>query len=258
MSATARNHVDFSHSILSKRPLNGGALILSGNTTIENASGTGPGAITLNGSVLEFEENYTFDKLTLNGGVVTGHGSIATVERGGMVQGYGGFFWETGSLVLHNDGTINANVKGQWLSIYEMPFVNDGLVLASGGGNILIDYFDPSEDPWSNAANGIISVINGGTLQLGSRFTNFGLITAVNSTVDFSDGTVRVQNDGKIHIFGGTLIFGSIIGNDTAPWTDAGLITTVSSLLKNPRHGESVVIQFSVTNRRRLACGAHL
>ena len=31
-----------------------------------------------------------------------------------------------------------------------------------------------------------------------------------------------------------------------------------SSLLKNPRHGESVVIQFSVTNRRRLACGAHL
>jgi hypothetical protein len=31
-----------------------------------------------------------------------------------------------------------------------------------------------------------------------------------------------------------------------------------SSLLKNPRHGESVVIQFSVTNRRRLACAAHL
>ena len=31
-----------------------------------------------------------------------------------------------------------------------------------------------------------------------------------------------------------------------------------NSLLKNPRHGESVVIQFSVTNRRRLACGAHL
>ena len=31
-----------------------------------------------------------------------------------------------------------------------------------------------------------------------------------------------------------------------------------SSLLKNPRHGESVVIQFSVTNWRRLACGAHL
>ena len=31
-----------------------------------------------------------------------------------------------------------------------------------------------------------------------------------------------------------------------------------SSLLKNPRHGESIVIQFSVTNRRRLACAAHL
>ena len=31
-----------------------------------------------------------------------------------------------------------------------------------------------------------------------------------------------------------------------------------SSLLKNPRHGERVVNEFSVTNRRRLACGAHL
>jgi hypothetical protein len=31
-----------------------------------------------------------------------------------------------------------------------------------------------------------------------------------------------------------------------------------SSLLKNSRHGESVVIQFSITNRRRLACAAHL
>jgi hypothetical protein len=35
-------------------------------------------------------------------------------------------------------------------------------------------------------------------------------------------------------------------------------IVRTNSLLKNPRHGESVVIQFSVTNRRRLACGAHL
>jgi hypothetical protein len=31
------------------------------------------------------------------------------------------------------------------------------------------------------------------------------------------------------------------------------LMIKPSSLLKNPRHGESVVIQFSVTNRRRLA-----
>ena len=38
---------------------------------------------------------------------------------------------------------------------------------------------------------------------------------------------------------------------------EVGLIC-VSSLLKNPRHGESVVILVSVTNWRRLACGAHL
>ena len=37
-----------------------------------------------------------------------------------------------------------------------------------------------------------------------------------------------------------------------------GVAISSSSLLKNSRHGESVVIQFSVTNRRRLACAAHL
>jgi putative hemolysin len=41
--------------------------------------------------------------------------------------------------------------------------------------------------------------------------------------------------------------------------TSVAILTgTFSSLLKNPRLGEAVVIQFSVTNRRRLACGAHL
>ena len=40
--------------------------------------------------------------------------------------------------------------------------------------------------------------------------------------------------------------------------TQSAVDLSTSSLLKNPRHGESVVIQFSVTNWRRLACGAHL
>ena len=48
-----------------------------------------------------------------------------------------------------------------------MPFVNDGLVIATDGGNISIDWNDPFGDPWSNKADGIISVTDGGTLQLG-------------------------------------------------------------------------------------------
>jgi hypothetical protein len=52
--------------------LNSGALALTGNTTIENSDGTGPGAITLNGSSLIFGKNYTVYSLTLNGGSVIG------------------------------------------------------------------------------------------------------------------------------------------------------------------------------------------
>ena len=90
-----------------------------------------------------FAENYTLHKLTLHGGWVEGRGSTVTVAKGGLVQGYGGFvFGPVASLKLDNEGTINSNIKGQSLNIFEMPFENDGLVLASGGGNILIDWHD--------------------------------------------------------------------------------------------------------------------
>jgi hypothetical protein len=72
--------------------LDNSALSFSGNTVIQNKAGTGPGSITLTNSTIGLFENYTFDKLTLNGGRVgPGHGVI-TVEQGGLVQGYGGFF----------------------------------------------------------------------------------------------------------------------------------------------------------------------
>ena len=112
-------------------------------TTASLHSRTGPGAITLNGgSQLVFAENYTLHKLTLNGGSVFGsHPFITlTVAKGGLVQGQGNFiFGGFGYLALDNEGTINSNVNGQWLNIFEMPFVNDGLVKATNGGNISID-----------------------------------------------------------------------------------------------------------------------
>ena len=178
-------------------------------------------------------ENYTFDDLFLNGGYVAGHGTTATIEKGGLVRGYGGFIYGPfGPLTLDNEGTINSNINGQWFKISEMPFVNDGLVLANGGGNISIDYPDPFYDQWSNGADGTMSVTNGGTLQLGGKFTNFGTISAANSTVDFGDPVGppnSANNTGNMFVLGGTLFLGDSYFSDS--WTNSGLIATVGAAI---------------------------
>ena len=168
-------------------------------------------------------EDYTFEKLILKGGVVAGGGGIATVGKGGLVQGYGEFFeGQETPLPVHNEGIINANVFGQTLYIGEsdggLTFTNDGLVRASRGGIISINFGDPDAyiDPWSNNADGIIEADNG-TLQLGGKVTNDGLIKGVNSTVYFGDPfngfTGFAQNNGDIDVLGGKLFLGGQ-GND--------------------------------------------
>jgi hypothetical protein len=222
-------------TVLGGLTLNGGALWLSDGTTIESADGTCPGTIILNGSssYLALGENYTFDDLFLNGGYVAGDGTAATIEKGGLVQGYGGFiFGPFGHLALDNEGIINSNVIGQWLNVSEMPFLNDGFVIASGGGNIAIDYADPYFDEWSNAAAGIISVVDGGKLELGGQFTNYGSIDSVNSTVDFGDPVGppnSANNAGDMFIFGGALLLGDSYFSDS--WTDSGLIATYGAAI---------------------------
>src|SRR5262249_3928991 len=121
---------------------------------------------------------------------------------------------------LHNEGTILSNVNGQWIDINEISsFVNDGLILGSDGGNVSIDYNDAFLDRWTNDAQGVIGEING-TLELGGRFTKFGLISAVNSTVDFGGGAQTFDNAGHV------LTIGGVLSLETNNWTDSGLIAT--------------------------------
>ena len=108
---------------------------------------------------------------------------------------------------LHNEGTINANVNGQTLYIGNAAggldsFVNDGLVLASHGGIISVNYNDADLRRGPTTPTAEISA-DGGTLQLGARVTNDGLISGVNSTVYFGDTVSGLaQNTGDIVVFG--------------------------------------------------------
>ena len=102
-------------TVLGGLTLNSGFLRLSGTTTIENANGTGPGTITLNGSgfstVLSVRGTL-YNKINLNGGYFAD--ADVTIGKSGLVQGYGGFYeGQVAGTSLHNEGTIKANVNGQ-------------------------------------------------------------------------------------------------------------------------------------------------
>jgi hypothetical protein len=74
---------------------------------------------------------------------------------------------------------------------------------------------------------------DGGTLQLGGKVTNDGLIKGVNSTVYFGDPfygfTGFAQNNGDIDVLGGKLFLGGQ-GNDRPDqWIDSGSIKVVDA-----------------------------
>jgi hypothetical protein len=225
-------------TVLGGLTLNSGFFRLSGSTTVENASGTAPGVITVEATAY-LSLSTISSKVALNGGYI--YDSNLTIEKSALVCGYGGFYegQQQGSEV-HNDGTINADVSGQLLSIGQSSgglglFVNDGLVLASHGGDLSVDYNDVDSyiDPWTNNADGVIRVVDGGTLQLGGHGTNLGLITSINSNVSFGNsfynGGDSVTNAGQINIKGGEFFLGVLGSPRSNSWTDSGSIKTVSA-----------------------------
>jgi hypothetical protein len=112
-------------------------------------------------------------------------------------------------------------------------FINDGLLLANHGGNLSVDYNDVDSTPWTNNADGVIRVVDGGTLQLGAHATNLGLITSVNSGLYFGDsffeGGDSVTNAGQINVKGGEFFLGVLGSPRSNSWTDSGSIKTVSA-----------------------------
>jgi hypothetical protein len=222
--------------VLGGLTLNSGFFELSGSTTVENANGTGPGVIAIgtNAWLSLSEVSY---KVVLDGGYIA-HADV-TIDKGAVVSGYGAFYeGQITGTSLQNDGMVNANVNGQWLTVGTSAgglgsFINDGLLLANHGGNLSVDYNDVDSTPWTNNADGTIRVVDGGTLQLGAHATNLGLITSVNSDIYFGDsffaGGDSVTNAGQINVKGGDFFLGVLGSPRSNSWTDTGSIKTVSA-----------------------------
>jgi hypothetical protein len=85
-----------------------------------------------------------------------------------------------GQELIDNQGTIDADVSGQTLTVDPYAFVNDGTAEATNGGILTIGN---SSTNWVNEADGTISAVDS-TLNLEGSYANFGTITVTDSAVN--------------------------------------------------------------------------
>ena len=204
-----------------------------GNSLQLGVSSTVSGAITVDSSAYLFLPfDHTLENLTLNGGnldvgIING---TVTIPPDGLMQGYGEIVgnpavYGGGVMTIENEGTINSDINGQLLDIYRTIFSNHGLVEATNGGNISIDFMNGNPNasvvPAINNADGVISISAGSTLQLEQSqyglfppFVSGPVIAAVNNGLIRVGGVVSgpatLQDDGQIRLEGGKIDVSSL------------------------------------------------
>jgi hypothetical protein len=203
--------------------LNTGSLLLQG-TTIDNAAGSAPGAVTIGaGASLEMEGYASItNAVTLSGGTlyVTGEAlgaALPVIAAGTKLQGSGTVTDQPtgdGASEIVNQGTIAANVNGATLTVAPTDFVNQALMTATNGGTLAID-----AGTWANT--GTISV-TGSTLDLGGTFSTSAL-----AGISDNGGTVNLT--GTLNNAGSTLSVGTgstlgVLTLDTGSFINGGTI----------------------------------
>jgi murein DD-endopeptidase MepM/ murein hydrolase activator NlpD len=208
------------------RVLNG--LVLDGTITMSWSSG--------GNTDLQFLTSQTLSGTgTLNmssNGVATGCRVYAanasdtlTIETGVLIEGEGAVGFSTTTVV--NRGTIRADQSGLGMIIYGINWSNEGTLEAVSGGRLLL------RDSWSNT--GVITSTNS-TVDLGGVFTLAGLgtLNRTAGTVDLS-GTLNLEfgqwdftsSTGSWNLKGGTFVNGTITSSGgegiTATTSQGGL-----------------------------------
>jgi hypothetical protein len=225
---------------------NYGALLITGTQTL-----AGTGTVVLNSL------NYYDALAVVTGGTTLTIGPGVTV-RGSGVIGADTFTWGTASNVAFvNQGTIQADVAGQQISVYGTGWSNPGTVRALNGASLFLYGTN-----WTNS--GTLSITGGGSLSLNvdqtDAWVNTGVINATNSTVNFggtfttvgtfnrSGGTVYLS--GKLNNAGRTLALNAatgswILSSFSLPTAiNDGTITTTggAKLIASPTDFEGVTL----------------
>jgi hypothetical protein len=184
---------------------------LSAGTSSYQFQGTGAQAINV---LAKPDTSPGAATITLGGGAIEAYtsGQTLTLGNGLTVNGRGALenYYNASNTRIVNEGTIDASVAGQTLTISDnkynnAKFTNNGTIIASAGN------LTSTANTFTN--NGSI-LVNAGTTTLGSTSTNL------------------VNNTGSIVVAGGTLVFGPKETGTTPTWDNNGTLNLQSGTVK--------------------------
>ncbi|MGD0461024.1 MAG: hypothetical protein ABSB74_00910 [Tepidisphaeraceae bacterium] len=242
ISAAANSTVD-----LISATITGGTLLSSGGGIIQTTSGTTntigsltnnatfnvagnsnlnvTGNLTDNGLITVNNNQYYSSTLDFSGGTLSGTGTITldstgavlagtlTQSSGHTIKGYGEI-----TAALTNNGTVNANVNGQTLTLQTNNMTNNSVMEATGGGNLTVNGITITE-----GSGGTISAAANSTLDLTNATITEGITGqisgAANSTINLSSATITggtlINSGGTIQTTAGTSIIANVTNNAT-------------------------------------------
>ncbi|MGD0461038.1 MAG: PEP-CTERM sorting domain-containing protein [Tepidisphaeraceae bacterium] len=253
-----------------------GTLISSGGGIIQTTSGTSTIGSLTNSATFNITDNTNLDvtgnltdnglitvnsnqsypsTLTFSGGTLSGSGTItlnnsntSAVLAGTLTQSIGHTINGFGTITaaLTNNGTVNANVNGQALTLQTGPMTNNNLIEATGiaGLNIGSVTITQGTNGQISAAGGTVTLtggatITGGTL-LGSGGGIFQNAAGTSNTIGglTNNATFNILDNSDLTVSSNIVNNGAITVNSNVSYaatlTANGAITGTGSLVVNP------------------------
>jgi fibronectin-binding autotransporter adhesin len=223
-SGTVYNIVNDGQTNVSGTLTNNGTITINpsagANTTVLEFVGTGANLLTGNGSVVLPGTNAQSEVITPGGSTLTVD-TLQTIKGAGII-----------AATMTNNGTINANISGNTMTLGGDPMSNSNIMEATGGGNLTISGITITNTGGTikatgNNGSGVDSsitlsnaTISGGTLTsdpADSINSPGGEATTLQGGVTISTGTIyNLLNDGQINVSGTLTNNGTLTVNLTA------------------------------------------
>lgn len=181
----------------------GGTTLNGGTIVLGNASALGTGTATLNGGTLNLNGQTIANALNLNGGALTGSGTVDGVVSGGSLAKSDATLLQLTGANSYSGGTvISAGTVAMGRANGTNTNLGSGAVTVNAGGTLRVGYFVTSNQNVSTTGNQIS--LNGGTILA-------------------DDGNQHLTGNVDVTGLGGTLGSTYNAGNNSAAERDKGL-----------------------------------